>query len=874
MELKYKVIGMHCSACSASVEKIVRKQPFVEEAQVNLLMEELVITCTKGFDEHKMIDAIQKAGFALENKINMQTLTFDVSGMSCAACSASVERILKKQSGVIDAVVNLLLNQVRITFQENKFDEWAQAIEKAGFVLHQKSQENTSSLLIEGMHCAACATQLEKTLLAVHGVHCVDINPLTNMAHLTYDTSIIKLSEIRLLIERAGYQASLPTTQVNVQKDYENIRIYVTLGIASVLLYIGMSHMLGPISLPLPNVIHYRTNPINFALIQFVLATLILIAGHSFFSRGLKALWHKSPNMDTLVALGTGSAYIYSCYSLFMLLQGDVHSVHALYFESAGVVVALVQFGKHLEAIAKKKSTNAISALLQLKPSKTLLYRDGQEIEIALEEVNVGDTLIIKAGEHIAVDGTIQKGSANIDESMLTGESMPVHKQVGDVLIQGTLNLDGRLYMLVSATKDDTTLAKIIKMVEEAQSKKAPIARIADKISLYFVPTVMSIAFVSALLWYLYTNDTSFALTIFVSVMVIACPCALGLATPTAIMVGTGKAAQFGIFIKSGEALETASDLDTIVFDKTGTITIGKPVVNDIEAENITEVLLLASSLEAGSKHPLALAICNKAQEYKIEVLELEHIQTHNGKGLSSQYKGMAIYVGNRFFMEENKVDTSIYEERERKYLEQGKSVVWVAQDTRVLGILGISDRLKDNVKETIARLKTQHLDVIMMSGDNLISAQAIAKEAGIEHVIAQVLPQEKGEQIKKLQEAGKRVGMVGDGINDAIALTQSDVGIAIGSGSDVALESADIVLMKDNIADVESAIRLSKAVLRNIHQNLFWAFFYNSLGIPIAAGVLHIFGGPLLSPVFAGAAMAFSSVSVVSNALRLRKFK
>lgn len=810
----------------------------------------------------------------MEKKIYTQI--YHIEGMTCAACAASIERILNKKTEVQVASVNLLLQQISITYIEDCFEDWKLALDKAGFQLTKPSHQEQVTLDISGMHCAACSTSLEKALRKLAGIESVEVNLLMNEAYIKYDKSILKLREIFDVIEYVGFHGSLHEYKKEevVQKDYESLRVYITLFFAAILLYIGMSHMF-VVKLPLPNFIHYDSNPINFALIQFFLATIILILGSHFFTRGLKALFHKAPNMDTLVAVGTGSAYLYSLYSLYGVISGDMHAVHALYFESAGVVVALVQFGKHLESISKKKSTSAIAALLNLRPDTATLYKDGKEIEIALDEVMLHDQLVVKAGEHIPVDGIIVEGSSNIDESMLSGESMPLKKKIMDEVFQGTINLDGRIIMECNTAQEETTLFKIIRLVEEAQSKKAPIARVADQISLYFVPTVMVIALLSFLLWYLSTKDFAFSLTIFVSILVIACPCALGLATPTAIMVGSGKAAQSGIFMKSGEALEITSHIDTIVFDKTGTITIGKPVVTDIYT-GLSEQLVLqyGVSLEQGSKHPLAHAIIKKAQEQVIQPLAFESITTINGRGLTALYETHSMYAGSHAYMDELNISTHAFHDKELFYLQQGKSVVWIAKDNDVVGIIAIADKMKDNVSDVIKRLKESGKDIYMITGDHAISANAIATQAGIEHVIAQVLPDGKGEEIKKLQAMGKQVAMVGDGINDAIALTQAEVGIAIGSGSDVAIESADIVLVRDDIADVETAIRLSKAVIRNIRQNLFWAFFYNSLGIPIAAGVLHIFGGPLLSPVFAGAAMALSSVSVVSNALRLRNFK
>lgn len=808
---------------------------------------------------------------------------YHVSGMHCAACSAAVERILKKQEGIETAQVNLVMEEVLIQAEEENFDAWKEAVSKGGFELEKLQDKKDVSYHkkvvcdILGMQCAACSAGIEKVLKRTEGVLDVSVNLLLNQAEIEYDQTKIKLEEIFQVIQKGGFDARIHQEQQQEEtkkKDYENVHIYGTLIVAFLLLYIGMSHMLGSFELPLPNIISYKTNPFNFAFIQFVLATIIAISGWKFYYRGIRSLLHGAANMDTLVAIGTGSAYIYSVFSLFSIANGNVHAVHSLYFEGAGVVIALVQFGKHLEAISKKKSTGAIQALLQLRPKTATLFKNGKEMEISVDEVVVGDVLVVKAGEHIAVDGIVVEGESNVDESMLSGESMPVKKGVQDEVHQGTMNLDGRLLMRCSVDNEDTTLSKIIRMVEDAQSKKAPIARIADRISMYFVPIVMGIAFVSALIWYFIQKDVSFSLTIFVSVLVIACPCALGLATPTAIMVGTGKAAQLGIFIKSGEALEIASHIDCVVFDKTGTITIGKPLVTDVFAQDKQQVLAYAAALEQGSVHPLATAILQKAEEEHILAPSLSNIQTVNGKGVYAQLSEKKLMAGNRRMMEEEGLDVSMYLEAEKACQEAGKSVVWVSYDQQVIGMLAIADKIKDHVRDVVESLTKSGKEVYMISGDHTRTATAIAKQAGITNVIAEVLPQDKAEEVKRLQKLGKKVAMVGDGINDAIALTQSEVGIAIGSGSDVAIESADIVLMKEDIRDVETALRLSHSVLRNIKQNLFWAFFYNTIGIPVAAGILYPIFHILLSPVFAGAAMAFSSVSVVSNALRLRNFK
>lgn len=813
---------------------------------------------------------------------NSNEQTYHVDGMSCAACAASVERILNKKEGIEQASVNLVLNQVTIKSKEPiSIEECNVALNKAGFSIQAEEAKTNvkdhkeQDLSISGMHCAACAASIERSVGKLDGVHEISVNLVTNSAHVAYDPAKIKLSELIERIEKLGFHAEKKQEHIEeVKQKKGNQGIIITLFLAFVLLYIGMSHMLGFVTLPLPDVIHYETHPLNFALIQFVLATMILFIGHAFFTRGIKALFHKAPNMDTLVAIGTGSAYIYSLYSLLQIMQGDVHGVHRLYFESAGVVVALVMFGKHLEALSKEKTTGAIASLLSLRPKEAILWKDGKELVVGLDEVALHDELIVKAGDHIPLDGIIIEGTSAVDESMITGESMPIDKKVLDRVIGGTINLDGRLRMSVEALPQDSMLAKIIQMVEDAQGKKAPIARIADKISLIFVPAVMTIALLAAIGWYVVNQDLAFSLTIFVSVLVIACPCALGLATPTAIMVGTGRSAQLGVFIKSGEALEEAAHIDTIVFDKTGTLTKGKPAVTDIITKlDEQELLAMAAAIEAGSKHPLAKAIIEKADD-KIIADQAQEIRTINGLGMVARWKEHDVYIGNHALMKEHQLDTSSYKEKELRLSKQGKTVVWIGQDQEVIGLIAIADEIKKESKEVVSALQASGIDVIMITGDHEVTAKAIAEKAGIKHVIAQVLPDGKAEKIKELQAQGKQVAMVGDGINDAVALTQSNIGIAIGSGSDVAVESADVVLVKDDLRDVLTAVRLSKAVIRNIKQNLFWAFFYNTCGIPIAAGLLYVFGGPLLNPVFAGAAMAFSSVSVVSNALRLRSFK
>lgn len=863
MKKRYYVKGMHCAACSAAVERALKKLEGIEQAEVNLLANTAYIEGKQLPSDDIIKEKITKIGFELVD-VPAHTYTYEVEGMHCAACSAAVERVLKKQDSILHVEVNLLMNKAMIQAYEEHYEKWAQVVEKAGFVLRAKQIIHQCYFEIDD------DTHLE-TILKHPGI--VKWEVKDHLLSVDYHPNQLKRMDIYDLL-KAHKNVTLLTHHQEEQKEEKSSvkqQIIFTLVLAFILLYIGMSHMLGPITLPLPSIIHYDVHPFHFALIQFILTTIILVIGRGFYIRGLKALKNKSPNMDTLVAIGTGSAYIYSLVSMIRILMGDVHAVHELYFEGAGVVVALVQFGKHLEAISKAKSAGAISALLQLRPQEAILYRQQEEVVVSIDEICVGDVLVVKAGDHIPVDGIVVEGSSHVDESMLSGESMPVDKQIGSKVSQGTMNIDGRLLVSCGCELEETTLSKIISMVEDAQAKKAPIARIADKVSGIFVPAVMSIAFIAGLIWWFVTHDIAFALSIFVAVMVIACPCSLGLATPTAIMVGSGKAAQLGIFVKSGEALETSAHIDTIVFDKTGTITIGKPVVEQVITKyDQKDMLAYAAGLEAGSKHPLAKAILDASHTS----YSFQNVTTENGYGVYGMYEQQKYSIGSKAYMLKQNFDMHIWSQEAKKYLSQGKNVIFLANEQEVVAMFVICDALKENVSQVMDQLKQMGINVYLLSGDHPLSVHSIAKEAHIDHVFAQVLPHEKKEKIEALQQAGHKVAMVGDGINDAIALSQADVGIAIGSGSDVAIESADVVLMKDDVKDVQTTIQLSRAVIKNIHQNLFWAFFYNTIGIPIAAGILYPIWGILLSPVFAGAAMAFSSVSVVSNALRLRKFK
>jgi len=619
-------------------------------------------------------------------------------------------------------------------------------------------------------------------------------------------------------------------------------------------------------------------HPLVFVLSQLLLTLPAVWIGRGFYQRGFRNLIKRHPNMDSLIAVGTSAAFLYSLYSVSQVFLGHHAFVHQLYFESVAVIIALVLLGKYLESSAKGRTSQAIQSLLELVPSQATVIRYGEAVTIDTEDIRVGDIIRIKPGERMPVDGLVTEGQTFVDESMMTGESVPIEKKVGDTITSATINQNGSIDYQATRVGSDTTLAQIVRLVEEAQGSKAPIAALADKISLYFVPIVLSLATLSALGWYFLAGESlSFSLSIFIAVLVIACPCALGLATPTAIMVGTGKGAENGILIKSGQALEAAYQLDTIVLDKTGTITVGKPSLTDLLPLgdlNRPDLLRLIASAEQHSEHPLAQAILEAAKEEGLDLLPVSHFEAMVGRGLSAQVEDKRLLIGNERLMKENNIDSSAFQEQLLELSQEGKTAMFVAVDGQLAGILAVADEMKSSSLKAVQELQSMGLEVIMLTGDREETATAIAQKAGIQKVIAGVLPDGKATAIKNLQEAGKKLAMVGDGINDAPALVQADVGIAIGSGADVAIESADVVLMHSDLQDVVKAIKLSQATIRNIKENLFWAFAYNTLGIPIAMGLLHLFGGPLLNPMLAGLAMSLSSVSVVVNALRLGRFK
>ena len=809
----------------------------------------------------------------------MKSSSFKIEGMSCSACANRVERVVKKMNGVEEASVNFATETLLVKFDDAKIDapKIEEAIVKAGYSVRKDMRDYTFK--VEGMSCSACANRVERITKKIDGVESANVNFATEKLTVRVDAEKVRYSDIKLAVDKAGFKLIKEEDQIKeVSKKKDESKILLNRFIFSLiftvpLLIISMGHMVG---MPLPSIIDPMKNPLNFALIQLVLTIPVMVAGYKFYKIGYKNLFKLSPNMDSLIAIGTSAAVAYGLFAIYKILNGETHYAMHLYFESAVVILTLITLGKYLEAVSKGKTSEAIKKLMGLAPKTATIIKNGKEVSIPIEEVIVGDIILVKPGEKLPVDGEIIEGSTSIDESMLTGESIPVEKNIGSTVIGASINKAGFIKYKATKVGKDTALAQIVKLVEEAQGTKAPIAKMADIIAAYFVPTVMALAIIAAVGWLIAGESTVFALTIFISVLVIACPCALGLATPTAIMVGTGKGAENGVLIKGGEALETTYKIDTIVFDKTGTITEGKPKVTDIICNGIKEeeVLVLAASAEKGSEHPLGEAIVREAEDRSLEFKSLEHFKAVPGHGIEVTIEGKDILLGNKKLMLQNNIDIELLHVESDRLATEGKTPMYIAINNKLSGIIAVADTVKENSKAAIEELKKMNVNVAMITGDNKKTAEAIAKSVGIDIVLAEVLPEDKANEVKKLQGQNRKVAMVGDGINDAPALVQADVGIAIGSGTDVAIESADIVLMKSDLKDVVTAIRLSKATIKNIKENLFWAFGYNVLGIPVAMGVLHIFGGPLLNPMIAAAAMSFSSVSVLLNALRLKKFK
>ena len=750
---------------------------------------------------------------------------------------------------------------------------------------------------ITGMTCSACSSRVEKSVSKLEGIGTVSVNLLTNSMQVEYPDGALTTEEIISCVEKAGYGASLAdggktATAAAPKAKGENVaekqiaqmkkRLITSFIFWIPLMYVSMGSMYGA---PLPQWLQGHANAISFALVQFLLCLPIMYINKHYYEKGFSTLLHGAPNMDSLIAVGSTAAIVYGVFAIFRMSwgmgNGDMALVAQyhmdLYFEGGATILTLITLGKFLEARSKGKTSEAISRLLDLAPKTATVVRDGEEMEIPVEEVVVGDIILVKPGMNIPVDGTVLEGVTSVDQAAITGESIPVHKEAGDSVIGATINKTGFIKIQATKVGDDTTFSQIIRLVEEASASKAPIAQMADKIAGIFVPVVMGIAAVTFLVWYFICSATfEFALSCAITVLVISCPCALGLATPVAIMVGTGKGAENGILIKSGEALEIAHNVNTVVLDKTGTITQGRPVVTDIVAVNMSaqQFVAVAAALESKSEHPLATAIMEYAAENDIAYPQVENFNSIPGKGIFAQMDGADYIAGNAKLLGENGVDVSSVQEKINSLADSGKTPMMFAKDNQLIGIIAVADVVKPTSRQAIEKLTAMGVEVIMLTGDNERTAKGIAKDLNLSQTIADVLPQDKEKVVSQLQAEGKIVAMVGDGVNDAPALVRADVGVAIGAGTDVAVESADIVLMKSDLLDVVSAIRLSKAVIRNIQQNLFWAFFYNSCGIPLAAGVFYGLFGWKLTPSFGAAAMSFSSIFVVSNALRLRLFK
>ncbi len=769
---------------------------------------------------------------------------FDVTGMTCSACSSHVEKSVGKLTGVENVSVNLLTNSMQVEFDENKLDTAGiiKAVEDAGYGAAVKDEHAKSGTKTSGQSDSQ---------------------------------------------ENSGLSA--------VEQNVKNMkkRLIVSLIFWIPLMYVSMGHMIYQwLNIPMPpftmNFLHGNENAITYAFTQFLLLLPILIANHKYFKNGFKTLWHRSPNMDSLIAIGAGAAILYGIFAIYRIGyamgHGDMAVVHQyahdLYFESAGTILTLITIGKYLETKSKGKTSEAITKLLNLAPKTVTVVRDGVEQVVDAADVGKGEIFLVKPGESVAVDGIVLEGKSSFDESAITGESIPVPKQEGDTIVSASINKSGLIRAKATKVGEDTTIAQIIRLVEEASSSKAPIAKMADKIAGVFVPAVITIALITGVIWLISGATFEFAMSTAIAVLVISCPCALGLATPVAIMVGTGKGAENGILIKSGDALETAHQIDTVVLDKTGTITQGKPVVTDIicaagKNADKTQLLQIAGSLEKGSEHPLAEAIVNYCLTNNISLEKVTDFNALFGKGIEGTMSGTHYYAGNEKMMEEKGISLSTEQKNQIQALaKQGRTPLLFADEKQFLGIVAVADVVKPTSKEAVQKFRDYGIHVIMLTGDNEVTAQAIKEQVGIDEVVAGVLPTQKEEKISALKQAGHKVAMIGDGVNDAPALASADVGIAIGAGTDVAIESADIVLMKNDLLDAVGAVKLSKAVIRNIKENLFWAFFYNSIGIPLAAGVLYPLFQIKLNPMFGAAAMSLSSVCVVSNALRLRWVK
>ena len=927
MDKKYKLTGVGCMKCVAKIEKNISELKGTENVKVDVNTKIMDISFDEekiSFDEIK--NKLEELGYVVEREVsaseeiscetnveenkcsvkeeqkdiseektdteNIEKKQFKLSGVTCQACVRRIETKVGKMKGVKSAVVNLATEELTVLYdyeQLNKNDI-ENEVKSIGYGIDEKIEASELLVNIEGISCQACVANIERKVKKLDGIISAEVNLATNRGRFLYDSKRIKGSEIIGVINGiGGYKAvrneeAKPEDEMKKEEEAKKeLREFKTaIILAAIVFYITMGHMIG---FPLPSIISPDVNPINYALIQLVLTIPVTIIGRRFYTVGIRALVKRAPNMDSLIATGTGAALIYSIYGTYEIIKGNNAYVHALYYESAVVIIALIMFGKLLEKRSKGKTSDAIKKLMGLQSKKASLVKNNEIVLVDIEEVEEGDIVLVKPGESIPVDGKVVEGNTNVDESMLTGESIPVRKKAGDNVFGATINKNGSIKIKATAIGKDTVLAKIIKLVEDAQGSKAPIARMADIISGYFVPVVIFIAAVSSIVWYavgktgiatLPMAPSIFALTIFISVLVIACPCSLGLATPTAIMVGTGRGAELGILIKSGEALEKAHKLNMIVFDKTGTITEGKPVITDIvigdESISEEEFLSITASLEQHSEHPLGEAVVEEVKKRGIATGNVKDFISISGEGIIGEVDGKKVIAGNYKLFDNNGIIIPENNESER-VAKEGKTPIFVGIDGKYSGLIAVADVVKENSKESVELLKSMGLKVAMITGDNRKTAEVIAEQVGIDIVLAEVSPEDKYLEVKRLQNDGMKVGMVGDGINDSPALSQADVGIAVGGGTDIAMESADIILMKKDLRDVAVAMKLSHAVIKNIKENLFWAFLYNSLGIPVAAGALYLITGHLLNPMIAGGAMAMSSVSVVTNALRLRNF-
>lgn len=810
--------------------------------------------------------------------------TYRVSGMHCAGCAATIEKTAAKLLEEGSASVNFAAETLTVTYPEGqKLQEETliQALGELGYGLEETGIRE-EEIYITGMECAACALNIEKQVGAMEGVEEIRLNFAARTARIRFREGETSMGRILGTIGKLGFQGELRETAGNREEQARvtlKNKLMLAMGFAIPLFVLAMGPMVG---LPLPAFMDPMHQPLRYALIQLLLTVPVMVAGRDFYRVGFRSLLRRVPNMDSLVAVGTMAAFVYSLYSTWKILGMDSghmmsHDDLHLYYETVGVIIALILLGKYLEARARSRTSEAVKKLMDLRPDMAMVVRDGQEVRVSVEEVVPGDILVVRPGERIPVDGTVTEGNSYVDESMLTGESIPVLKESGSRVTGASINGNGSFRFRADRVGKDTMLSQIIRMVQEAQGTKAPIAKIADRVAGIFVPVVIVIALVSAVLWGISGAGAEFVLTIFISVLVIACPCALGLATPTAIMTGTGRGAEMGVLFKGGEPLEVLMKADTVVFDKTGTITVGRPEVTDVVlggTMNRAEVLYLAATAEKGSEHPLADAIVRRATGEGLTPGTTEEFEAVTGKGIRAVIGGKQTLIGNpamllAYGIQPDSTMEKAYDDLSRK----GCTSMYLVADGQVAALIGARDQLKSDSKEALRKLHALGLETVILTGDNRLAARAVADEVGAGRVVAEVLPGDKAGEVLRLQQEGHVVAMVGDGINDAPALAQADVGIAVGNGTDIAIESADVVLMQGKASDVVTAIRISRATVRNIRQNLFWAFFYNSAGIPVAAGLLHLFGGPLLSPMIAAGAMAFSSVSVVTNALRLKTF-